>query len=173
VLTRLTLALAALAHPVDAAVVHFCWAGANGYSMTGTLEFPDELLEADVVTQWDVTGFRITGFKDGSPIGSWDWATRQRDDVFYLRYLPREMRFATGGEVPGTYDQAWNADGTAADCDADGFGFNAANYAQDFCLGGVWIEESGVPPETPFPAQAEPVADPTCRGPELLSKRER
>jgi hypothetical protein len=173
VLIRSALALAALAQPADAALVHFCWAGSNGYTMTGSMEFPDELLEADVITQWDVTRFRIAGFKDGELIGTWDLAEREPDDVWYLRYFPREMRFPTNGEVPGLYDQAWNADGTATDCDADGFGFNAANYAQDFCLGGVWIEESGVPPEKPFIAQNHAPTDPACAGPALLSKRER
>jgi hypothetical protein len=75
--------------------------------------------------------------------------------------------------VPGPFDQGWNADGTAQDCDADEFGFNAGNYAQDFCLGGVWIEESGVEPQKPFIAQWTAPTDPACAGPALLSKRAR
>lgn len=158
------------AGPASAAVVHFCWRGANGYSMTGVMEFPDSLLGAGMITESDVTAFRITGYRDGVPIGSWDAMTREPDDTWYLRYFPQSWRFPTDGEVPGPFDQGWNADGTATDCGEGGFGFNAGNYAQDFCLSGVWIEESGVPPPTPFIAQAEPPADPTCRGEALLSR---
>ncbi len=172
-LIRSILAAAALAQPADAALVHFCWAGANGYTMVGSMEFPDSLLDAEVVTEGDVQRFRIAGFRDGQPIGTWDMETRQPDDTWYLRYFPQEMMFPTNGEVPGPFDQGWNADGTAMDCDEGEFGFNAGNYAQDFCLSGVWLEESGVPPQKPFIAQNHAPTDPACAGPALLSKRER
>ena len=170
---RSALLLSALATPGRAAMVHLCWLGANGYSMTGSMEFPDALLDADLITEADVTAFRIAGFKDGELIGTWDAMAREPDDTWYLRYFPRDWHFPTNGEVPGPFDQGWNADGTAMDCDEGEFGFNAGNYAQDFCLSGEWIEESGVPPATPFIAQGTPPTDPGCQGEALLSKGRR
>ena len=163
--------LVLLATPSQAAVVHFCWVGSAGYSMTGRMEFPDALLGADVVTEADVTAFRITGFRDGARIGTWDVATREADDIFILFYLPKTMHFPTNGEMTDWLDQAWNADGTASDCGPGGFGFNAAGNAQDVCVDGTWIRESGVPPPTPFHAQAKPPESPDCGGPALVSKR--
>ena len=167
----LLLALGAQPALASSTLVHFCWAGSNGYTMTGSMEFPAELMDADFITEADVTRFRIAGFKDGELIGTWDISTRAPDDTWYLRYFPREWMFPTNSEVPGLFDQGWNADGTAADCDEGEFGFNAGNYAQDFCLGGVWIEESGVEPAKPFRTQPVAPTDPACAGPALLSKR--
>ncbi len=170
---RTALLLALWAQPSHAALVHFCWAGSNGYTMTGSMEFPDDLAQADVITEQEVTRFRIAGFQNGALIGTWDMSTREPDDTWYLRYFPRLMQFPTNSEVPGPFDQGWNADGTAMDCDEGEFGFNAGNYAQDFCLSGVWIEESGVEPQKPFIAQTTAPTDPACAGPALLSKRRR
>lgn len=168
---RHALLLALLASPARAELVHFCWAGSNGYTMTGSMEFPDRLRDAPVITEADVTRFRIAGFKDGREIGTWDMSAREPDDTWYLRYFPREGLFPTNGEVPGPFDQGWNADGTAMDCDKGEWGFNAGNYAQDFCLGGTWLEESGVEPQKPFRTSTEAPTDPDCAGPALLSKR--
>lgn len=159
------------AGPVAAANVHICWLGQNGYSMTGYMEFPDELLDAELITEEDVTVFRIAGYLDGELLGEWDKDTRRPDATWYLRYFPERMHFPTNGEILGPFDQGWNADGTAEDCAEGEFGFNAGNYAQDFCLSGVWVEPSGVLPETPFHAQNYPINDVTCRIPALLSKR--
>jgi hypothetical protein len=168
---RAALLLTLLAAPARAELVHFCWAGSNGYTMTGSMEFPDALRDAPMITEGDVTRFRIAGFRDGREIGTWDMATREPDDTWYLRYFPREMLFPTNGEVAGPFDQGWNADGTAMDCDKGEWGFNAGNYAQDFCLNGVWVEESGVEPQKPFRTQTTAPTDPACAGPALLSKR--
>jgi hypothetical protein len=104
------------------------------------MEFPDELLPSDMITEAEVTRFTIAGYLNGALIGTWDMADRTDTTTWYLRYLQREMRFPTNSEVPGPFDQGWNADGTATDCGAGGFGFNAGSYAQDFCLYGVWTE---------------------------------
>jgi hypothetical protein len=162
-------AVLAWASAAPAATVHICWVGANGYTMTGLMEFPDALLSAGMITEAEVTRLRIAGYHEGRPIGTWDMADATETTTWYLRYLPQEMRFPTNSEVPGPFDQGWNADGTAADCGAGGFGFNAGNRAQDFCLDGVWIEASGVPPETPFYAQSDAPFTPDCLGTELLS----
>ncbi len=165
----LALAATLSATTADAAMVYICWVGANGYTMTGSMDFPDSLADADMITEADVTRFKIAGYFEGQLIGTWDLADRTETTTWYLRYFPREMRFPTNAEVPGLIDQGWNADGTATDCGPGGFGFNAGNYAQDFCLDGVWIEPSGVPPETPFFAQSEAPWTPDCSGPRLLS----
>lgn len=161
-----------MAHSIASAeVVHFCWQGENGFTMTGRMEFPDALSQAALITQDDVTAFHIIGFYNGRAIGRWDIAKSQPGDTWYLRYMPREMRFPVNGEVMGPFDQGWNANGDANDCGAGRFGFNAGNYAQDFCLDGRWIEESGMPPPTPFYAMATPPANPDCSGPMMVMKQ--
>lgn len=169
-LIRGALALALMAPAAAAETVHFCWQGDNGYTMTGRMEFPDALALAPLITEDDVTAFRITGYRDGVTLGSWDMETREDDATWYLRYLPQRMEFPVDAMIPGPFDQGWNADGTAANCGSPGFGFNAGNHAQDFCLDGVWIEESGMPPPTPFFAMTEPPPTPDCSGPMLMSK---
>lgn len=166
---RIALLVAIAATPSQAELVHFCWQGSNGYTMTGAMEFPDALVSAPLITEADITRFKIAGYQDGRLIGSWDMADRAPDDTWYLRYWPDRAQFPTNGEVAGTFDQGWNADGTAMDCDAGEFGFNAGNYAQDFCLGGVWIEESGVEPQVPFITQTFLPESPDCQGEALLS----
>jgi hypothetical protein len=165
---RAALALALLTQPAQAATIWFCWVGANDYSMSGRMEFPDELLTAPIITEADITAFQIKGYRDGVPIGSWDLRDIQPWTTWYLRYWPDRQEFPVNGAVPGPFDQGWNADGTATDCGPGGFGFNAGNYAQDFCLNGVWLEDSGVPPPTPFLALTAPPDQPDCRLPALI-----
>lgn len=168
---RLAAVLALVAQAVPAEVVHFCWQGDNGYTMTGRMEFPDALSGAAMITEADVTAFTITGYRHGAALGSWDMATRAPDATWYLRYFPDRMEFPVDAMVPGPFDQGWNANGDANDCGIPGFGFNAGNYAQDFCVDGVWVEESGMPPPTPFYAMTTPPPTPDCSGPMLMSKR--
>ena len=89
-------------------------------------------------------------------------ATRREGASWTLNYDPAMREFLTPGAMGLGVSQAWNADGTATDCGDPGFGFNLGNYAQDFCLNGRWVEESGMPPETPFLVSPIPV-DPLCR----------
>ena len=166
------LALALGATAVRAEVVHFCWQGDHGYTMTGRMEFPDALGSAAVITEADVTAFAITGYQDGRALGSWDMRERGPDTTWYLRYLPRVMEFPVDSMLPGPFDQGWNADGNVTDCGIPGFGFNAGNYAQDFCVDGTWVEESGMPPPTPFYAMSSAPPTPDCSGPMLMSKQE-
>ena len=169
-----TIALVSLlATPADAVVIHICWQGSNGYTMTGRIEFPDSLLTAPIVTQADITAFRITGYLEGQLLGKWDLSDLTPTTTWYLRYDPVTMTFpttATNLSATGI-DQGWNANGDVTDCGSPGFGFNAANYAQDICLNGIWVEPSGVPPETPFKASAVAPFTPDCAGPALVSKR--
>lgn len=165
----LALVLALSAAPAQAVTIWICWQGSNGYTMSGRMEFPDRLRDADMITEDDVTAFQITGYRDGIALGSWSLADRQDWQTWYLRYLPREQIFPTNDRIPGPFDQGWNADGTATNCGLGGFGFNAGNYAQDFCLDGVWLEESGMPPPTPFYALTEPPYIADCSDPALVS----
>ena len=157
-----SLALALWATTADAAEYYFCWEGENGYTMTGQMTLARNAYQNDIVTEADVTEFRIAGYKDGILIGKWDQATRQDDDPWFLTFDPRRLAFFTPAELSLGISQAWNAGGMADDCGNPGFGFNLGNYAQDFCLNGVWVEESGMPPETPFLVSTIPV-DPECR----------
>ncbi|WP_245820414.1 hypothetical protein [Flavimaricola marinus] len=161
---------ACLAAPVQAARFNFCWAGAGGYTMTGVIGFPDDLLSKPVITEADVTEFRITGYLSGVAIGGWSLAERSRDTTWHLRFDPATLTFPTGGSFPGEQSQGWNADGDVEDCGRDGFGFNSGNYAQDVCWKGVWIEQSSIDPATPLRATTQAVT-PECRGAYLLGKR--
>ena len=167
------LAAPPLSNMADAAVIHICWQGSNGYTMTGRMEFADSLLAGPVVTEADISAFRITGYLEGQLLGKWDLSDLTPTTTGYLRYDPVTMTFpttATNLSATGI-DQGWNANGDVTDCGSPGFGFNAANYAQDICLNGIWVEPSGVPPETPFKASAVAPFTPDCAGPALVSKR--
>lgn len=159
---RAALVAGLLASPAQAADFWFCWTGANDYTMLGQMRIPDAALEKPIVTAGDVTMFRIAGYRDGQLLGKWDIDTRDPGDTWVLNFDPATYSFLPGDASGYGYTQGWNADGTAEDCGAGEFGFNSGNYAQDFCLNGVWIEESGVPPETPFLVSPTPV-DPFCR----------
>ena len=132
----------------------FCWIGAAGYTMEGTIGYPDDA--TGILTEDDVTAFAITGYRDGVPLGSWSMAARAPETTFTLRFDADRLAFPTGGSrAMGTY-QAWNADGTVDDCGDPGFGFNGGNNAQDVCVDGAFREESGVPPATPLQVSVDP-----------------
>ncbi|WP_375255523.1 hypothetical protein [Yoonia sp.] len=157
-----TFALSLMATQTAAAEFYFCWQGSNGFTMTGQMSIEPTALNKPIVTQNDVTLFRIAGYRDGRLLGKWDMATRDTDDSWFLNYDPARRAFLTPGELGLGISQAWNANGDANDCGVPGFGFNLGNYAQDFCVDGRWIEESGMPPETPFLVSPIPI-DPQCR----------
>ena len=159
---RWTALFAMIALPAQAADYYFCWEGANGYTMTGQMSLAPSANRKVLVTEADVTLFRIAGYRDGELIGKWDAATRDADDSWLLNFDPAAGQFLTPGQLDLGISQAWNANGDADDCGTPGFGFNLGNYAQDICLDGRWVEESGRPPETPFEVVSAPV-DPFCR----------
>lgn len=160
---RATLSVLSLvATQANAVDYYFCWQGDNGYTMAGQMSLDPAALNKPLVTQDDVTLFRIAGYLNGGLLGKWDMATRDDDDSWFLRFDPATREFLTPGAIGLGVSQAWNADGNANDCGTPGFGFNLGNHAQDFCLNGQWIEESGMPPETPFLVSPTPV-DPLCR----------
>lgn len=155
-LTRIGLiaAVASLAAlPAQAARFQFCWIGANGYTMEGIIEFPDALLGTGLITEADVTGFQIQGFRDGFPIGYWSLDMLTPETSWTLRFDTDRMAFPTGGSRIANSYQEWNANGEVNDCGADGgFGFNGGNWAQDVCIDNTWIEESSIDPFTPLKA---------------------
>lgn len=145
---RAALLTLALAQPAQAATHSFCWIGAADYRVEGTITYPDAL--DGLVTEDTVTGFRITGWRGGDYLGEWSLEERRPDTSFTLRFDTRTLAFPMGGfREEGTY-QEWNADGTATDCGDPGFGFNGGNRAQDVCVDGQFIEESGIDPDTPL-----------------------
>ena len=163
-------ALAALlALPAQAIELHFCWQGAAGYSMTGTMRFPDALRDAPRIDEGDVTGFEITGWHEGARLGSWSLAALTPQTSWMLEFDRGEMRFVMPGI--GVF-QAWNADGHVSDCGTPGFGFNAGNGGQDICVDGRFVNESTIHWSTPLRATPEPV-NPGCGQNILLSERSR
>lgn len=145
---RAALLTLALSHPAHAVTHSFCWIGAEDYRIEGTISYPDGF--DGIVTEEDVTGFRITGWRGGDYLGEWSLAQRTPDTSFTLRFDARTLAFPMGGfRDAGTY-QEWNADGTATDCGNPGFGFNGGNRAQDVCVDGQFIDESGIAPDTPL-----------------------
>ena len=163
------LALTAIASPLSAADFNFCWAGGNGYTMTGRMQVPDHLMSNAVITENDVTGFKIAGYLEGTLIGTWDMASRNANTTWHLRFDPGSLTFLTGGSFATTRSQGWNADGTAQDCGTPGFGFNSGNYAQDVCINGQYAADSSIAPETPFVATFGAVT-PTCDNAVVSSK---
>ncbi|CUH36743.1 hypothetical protein JSE7799_01232 [Jannaschia seosinensis] len=151
---RCALLAAALASPAHAVTHAFCWTGSADYRMEGFITYPDTA--TGIVTENDVTGFSITGYRDDRIVGRWSMAEREPDTSWTLRFDTETLSFPTGGYYEdGTY-QEWNADGTATNCGEPGFGFNGGNRAQDVCVDGVFVEESGVSPDTPLGISPDP-----------------
>ncbi|MHA7887570.1 hypothetical protein [Roseicyclus sp.] len=166
---RLTLAtaatlLAAQTAAADTARFQFCWIGANGYTMEGMIEFPETLLDTDIISERQVTGFRIQGYKDGVPVGFWSLDMATPETSWTLSFDTRSLRFPTGGSRSQQTYQEWNANGEVNNCGADGgFGFNGGNWAQDVCINNRWVEESSIDPFTPlraFPMDVRLTCDP-------------
>jgi hypothetical protein len=145
-------AFAALPLPLQAASFQFCWIGGAGYTMHGTIEFPDALLGTGIITEADVTGFAIMGFHDGIPIGSWSLDQLTPTTTWVLSFDTTRLEFPTGGIRSQNSYQAWNANGRVDDCGVGGFGFNAGNWAQDVCIDNTYIEVSSIDRDTPLKA---------------------
>lgn len=159
-----------LAEPASAAEINLCWRGASGYTMTGRMSVSDTAMFQAVVTEADVTRFKISGYFKGRLLGTWDSGSRDTNTTWHLRFDPVGMTFLTGGNFPSTASQGWNADGTSQNCGKPGFGFNSGNFAQDICVNGAWIEDSGIAPDTPLLATLNPVS-PDCSNTAAVSKR--
>ena len=157
VLTALLLPAAA-----QAAVVNFCWLGANGYTMTGRMEVPDNAMYQAVITEADVTRFKISGYYKRQLIGTWNAAQAKRDTTWHLRFDPMGMTFLTGGVFATTHSQGWNADGDVENCGNPGFGFNSGSYGQDICVNGTYFTASSIAPDTPLVATTQTVTS-DCR----------
>ena len=56
------LAAMLVALPAQAARLQFCWIGAIGYTMEGIIGFPETLLGTGIITEKQVTEFRIQGY---------------------------------------------------------------------------------------------------------------
>jgi hypothetical protein len=147
------LAAMVAALPVQAAQLQFCWIGANGYTMEGVIGFPDDLLNTGIITEKQVTAFRIQGFHDGLPIGFWSLSMLTPKTSWTLRFDTDALTFPMGGAREQQTYQEWNANGEVNDCGASGgFGFNGGNWAQDICIDNRWISDSSIDPFTPLPA---------------------
>jgi hypothetical protein len=149
----LGLAASLAALPAQAARFQFCWIGANGYTMEGMIDFPDVLLGTGIITEAQVTGFRIQGFRDGLPVGFWSLAMLTPQTSWTLSFDTRSLEFPMGGSRDDQTYQEWNANGEVNDCGpTGGFGFNGGNWAQDVCIDNTWISDSSIDPFTPLQA---------------------
>lgn len=158
------------AAPATAADIYFCWVGAGGYTLTGHMDISEDAMNKSLVTESDVTAFKIIGYHDGTRVGTWALAQRTPDTTWHLRFDPASLTFLTGGSFATDRSQGWNADGTAANCGDPGFGFNSGNAGQDVCLNGNYVAQSTITPETPFIASRVAVAA-ACQQKIPLSKR--
>ncbi|WP_299817909.1 hypothetical protein [uncultured Jannaschia sp.] len=157
---RAALALAGglvFAAPAQAVTYGFCWQGEADYRIEGVIAYPDNM--RGLVTERDVTAFIITGWRDDAYLGRWSAEDATPETSWMLRFDADALAFRMGGYVEDNSYQQWNADGTATDCGTPGFGFNGGNRAQDVCVDGTFIDESGVPPDTPLAISAS-VEDP-------------
>lgn len=161
-----------LSGPASAAEINLCWRGAGGYTMTGHMSVPDAAMFKAILTEADVTRFKISGYLKGQLLGNWDSRSRASGATFHLRFDPAGMTFLTGDNFPSTASQGWNADGTSQNCGSPGFGFNSGNFGQDICVNGSWIETSTIDPATPLLATLDPVS-PDCRNTAAVSKRQK
>ena len=166
---RLAAALLLFAAPAMAETRHICWRGENGYTMTGTLTFPDRLAGAELIDETQIDRLVIEGFLDGAPLGRWDSADTRFGTSWLLRYSPRKGRFPLIG---GGIYQAWNANGAVNDCGDPGFGFNAGNGGQDVCVDGVFRTESTIAWDTPILTWPSPRDPLTCSNEPMMSKRQ-
>lgn len=145
--------IATTASPADEARFQFCWIGANGFTMEGIIGFPAEYLDTGIITEAQVSEFRIWGYHEGLPIGSWSLTERIYETTWTLFFDTDKLEFPMGGHFLQQSYQAWNANGEVNDCGVPGFGFNGGNWAQDVCIDNVWIEASSVDPDTPLIVQ--------------------
>lgn len=136
----------------QAADLTFCWTGANGYTMTGRMQYSAPADGSNIITEQDVTLFKIAGFQNGELLGTWNKSAMVKGSTWHLRFDIASQSFQTGGSFPTGASQGWNANGDVSDCGNPGFGFNAGNHAQDVCVNGTWIEASSIPSATPLKA---------------------
>lgn len=155
---------------LNAAVLNLCWTGGSGYTMTGRMELPDSAMRKKLVTENDITGFQITGYRNGVKVGDWNLSQRTPTTTWFLRFQPDTLNFPVGGNFGSLVSQGWNANGNVDDCGNPGFGFNSGNYAQDVCINGKYIRVSSIDPATPLMATYDPVT-PDCRVAAPMSKR--
>lgn len=137
--------------------------------MTGRMSLPDEAMFKTMVTEDDVTRFKIAGYHKGVLLGTWEASSRAAEATWHLRFDPSGLNFPTGARFSGTASQGWNADGTVRNCGTPGFGFNTGDYAQDLCVNGTYIEGSSIAPDTPLVATFNAVT-PDCRNTAPVSK---
>jgi hypothetical protein len=91
---------ATTAAPSESARFQFCWIGANGFTMEGIIGFPGKLLGTGIITQADVTEFRIWGYHNGAPVGSWSMAQRTTETSWTLFFDTDAIAFPMGGHFP-------------------------------------------------------------------------
>ncbi|MEM9797790.1 MAG: hypothetical protein AAF919_14955 [Pseudomonadota bacterium] len=150
---RAVLLFAALAAPAQASTYAFCWRGDEGYRIEGWITVPGGA--QGVLTEDDLVGFEIMGWQDDAFLGKWSMRDATEGTSWTLRFDADRLEFPMGGFRENDTYQEWNANGYANDCGNPGFGFNGGNRAQDICVNGIFIDESGIDPDTPLRVQPQ------------------
>ena len=136
------LCLAALPLTSHAASFNISWVGSNGYSMTGMFSYPDALVNTGLITVSDLDTFKIAGFLNNTPIGSF-----QLDNTpMNFNFDTTSKTFPTGGLSQSTWGQEWNAPNTTR-----GFGFVSGNSLQGLHINGMFVLESAIRIGSPVP----------------------
>lgn len=143
-------ALLLLPLQANAQSYEFCWTGAKGFHIYGQMIVTPNANMQALLTETDLSAFKIAGFHDGLPIGTWSLADLTEYTAWRLNFDPLSSTFPIGGLAPNGAGQRWNASGQMDDCGAPGFGFNAGNFSQDLCLNNTWLEDSIIDPDVPF-----------------------
>ena len=166
----LTFTLILSASIARSAEYNFCWTGSNGYTINGKFEVPDEIGTSRIVTERDLTKFKISGYHEGHFLGSWNASHRAAGTTWHFRFDPVNMTLPTGGQFSSPESQGWNANGQVDDCGSPGFGFNAGDFAQDICLNGQFVLASSVEATSPIHVTTAPLPR-TCEARSVMSKR--
>ena len=117
------------------------WAGANGYTMSGTFSYADSLISTGVIDENAIATLMIEGFQNGSSIGTWN-LTDSSSTVFNFNFDTDSQSFIVGGKNATTTGQAWNYQG------ASGLGFASGDINQLFSLNGDLVNDSIIPTGT-------------------------
>ena len=102
--------------------------------MTGRMSLPDAAMFKTILTEADVTRFKISGYFEGRLIGTWDSGTRAPDATWHLRFDPAGMAFLTGGRFASfrlaRLERGRQRRQIAA---APVSAFNSGDFSQDLC----------------------------------------
>ncbi len=111
------------------------WIGAKGYRMEGTFSFSDSLHNTGRISGADLDSFRISGFQNSTPLGSFQLG----NTPINFNFDSVSQQFFTGGMSDSPSGQRWNVPSTDM-----GFGFFSGNSTQGLYVNGQLVTESEI-----------------------------